>query len=39
VLRVSAQTPTMTSLAGLAWSAAFALFAILYGPLLVGTRR
>lgn len=39
LLRVSAQTPTMTSLAGLAWAAAFALFAILYGPLLVGTKR
>jgi len=39
VLRVAAQTPAMTSLAGLAWAAAFALFALLYGPLLVGIKR
>jgi len=39
LLRVSAQTPTMTSLAGLAWAAAFALFALLYGPLLLGIKR
>ncbi len=29
----------VTSLAGLAWSAAFALFAVHYGPLLVRERR
>jgi uncharacterized protein involved in response to NO len=28
-----------TALAGCAWSAAFALFAFLYGPLLLGTKR
>lgn len=39
LLRVSAQTPAMTSLAGLTWASAFALFALLYGPLLVGIRR
>jgi len=43
VLRVlsplSAQTLIVTALAGLAWAAAFALFALLYGPLLVGIKR
>ena len=29
----------VTSLAGLAWSAAFGLFAIFYGPLLLGRNR
>jgi uncharacterized protein involved in response to NO len=29
----------VTSLAGLAWAGAFALFTLLYGPLLVGTKR
>jgi uncharacterized protein involved in response to NO len=32
-------TVLLVSLAGMAWSAAFALFAILYGPSLLGTRR
>ena len=36
---LSAQTLTLISLAGLAWAAAFALFAILYGPLLVGIKQ
>jgi len=39
VLRVLALTPMMTLLAGLAWASAFALFALLYGPLLLGTKR
>jgi uncharacterized protein involved in response to NO len=43
VLRVAAplagaQVALVTSLAGLAWTAAFALFALLYGPLLVRPR-
>lgn len=43
VLRVAAplsgaQVALMTSLAGFAWSAAFTLFALLYGPLLLGRR-
>jgi uncharacterized protein involved in response to NO len=29
----------LTMLSGVCWMAAFALFAILYGPLLVGSRR
>lgn len=33
-----AQFALVTSLAGLAWSAAFALFALLYGPLLLRPR-
>ena len=39
LLRVLALTPAMTLLAGLAWASAFALFALLYGPLLLGTKR
>ncbi|HEX7055429.1 MAG TPA: NnrS family protein [Burkholderiales bacterium] len=31
--------PIVTSLSGLAWSAAFALFALLYGPLLLRPRE
>jgi uncharacterized protein involved in response to NO len=30
---------SLTSLAGLAWCAAFALFAVLFGPLLLGARQ
>ena len=42
-LRVAAplagsQVLTMTSLAGLAWTAAFGLFAVLYGPMLLRPR-
>jgi uncharacterized protein involved in response to NO len=33
-----AQVAVLASLAGLAWTAAFALFALLYGPLLVRPR-
>ena len=43
VLRVLSPLSThmllVTSLAGIAWATAFALFAILYGPLLVGTKQ
>ena len=43
-LRVAApllgeHTALSTAIAGCAWSAAFALFALLYGPLLVGIKR
>jgi uncharacterized protein involved in response to NO len=33
------QLIVLISLAGCAWSAAFALFAILYGPILIGPRK
>ena len=36
---LSAHALLVTSLAGLAWVGAFALFAVLYGPLLLGTKR
>ena len=43
VLRVAAPLSAyplhLTSLAGLAWSAAFGLFALLYGPLLLGKQQ
>ena len=43
VLRVAGPyTPapvTVVSCAGLAWTAAFGLFAVLYGPLLIGNRK
>jgi len=43
VLRVlaplTAAPVIVTSLAGVAWSAAFGLFALLYGPLLIGIKR
>jgi uncharacterized protein involved in response to NO len=36
---VSAHVLGLTALAGVAWIGAFALFAISYGPLLLGTKR
>lgn len=39
VAPLSAHALALTSLAGCAWSAAFALFAILYGPLLIREKQ
>ena len=36
---LSAHTALLTSAAGVAWSAAFILFAVLYGPLLIGNKK
>lgn len=36
---VSSHVAVLTALAGMAWLGAFALFAVLYGPLLLGIKR
>ena len=36
---LSAHTALLTSAAGVAWSAAFILFAVLYAPLLIGKKK